>query len=109
MTPRRTIDDAHALADAGRSEESEALIRAILARSGPTADALELLGMIRMAANDTVAARTCFEQAVYLEPGRTASLLQLAIISEGKGDSDRATTLWNRARRAPASGGDPRR
>jgi len=110
VAPEPTIDDAHDLADAGRSEESEALIRAILARSGPTAEALELLGMIRMAANDTVAARKCFEQAVYLEPGRTASLLQLAIISEGKGDSDRATTLWNRARRAPASGeGDLRR
>lgn len=99
-----TVDDARDLADAGRAQESEAIVRSILARQGPSAEALELLGMIRMASNDVPEARRCFEQAVYLEPSRTASLLQLAIISEGKGDARRAEALWNRARRSSAAG-----
>jgi cytochrome c-type biogenesis protein CcmH/NrfG len=70
---------------------------------------MELLGMIRMSANDTAGAKRLFEQAVYLEPTRSASLLQLALISERSGDARRAATYWDRARRAPADAGQERR
>ena len=79
------------------------MVRSLLSRHGPSADALELLGMIRMAARDLPEAKRCFEQAVYLEPTRTASLIQLAMISESKGDANRAETYWRRARRSDAS------
>jgi Flp pilus assembly protein TadD len=98
------LDDARDLADAGRARESEAIVRSILARRGPSADALELLGTIRMAGGDLPEAKRCFEQALYLEPSRTVSLLQLAIISEQGGDSRKAESLWNRVRRSTAAG-----
>jgi chemotaxis protein methyltransferase WspC len=102
--PDPTLDDARDLADAGRAKESETLVRAILARRGPSAAALELLGTIRMASNDLPEAKRCFEQALYLEPSRTVSLLQLTFISEQGGDPRRAETLWNRVRRLAAPG-----
>lgn len=104
-----TLDDARALADAGRIAESEALVHAISARKGPSADAMELLGMLRMAAEDAAGARALFERAVYLEPRRATSLLQLALISERAGDPRRAELLWGRARRAsePVTREDP--
>jgi hypothetical protein len=39
---------------------------------------------------------------VYLEPARSASLLQLAMLSERANDLQRASTYWERARRAAA-------
>ncbi len=99
-----TLDDARDLAGAGRLQDGEAMIRSIIARHGPSAAALELLGMIRMAADDVPGARRLFEQAVYLEPARSTSLLQLAIICEQSGDTRRAAMLWERARRAADAG-----
>jgi chemotaxis protein methyltransferase WspC len=103
VAPEATLAAARDLADAGRMAEGEAMARSIIARRGPTARALELLGMIRIAANDVAGARRLFEQAVYLEPERAASLLQLALLSERDGDSRRASMLWDRARRASGS------
>jgi Tfp pilus assembly protein PilF len=82
--------------------ESEAMIRSIMTRRGPSAPALELLGIIRLAADDATEAKRLFEQAVYLEPARSASLLQLAMLSERANDLQRASTYWERARRAAA-------
>ncbi|MBS0191812.1 MAG: CheR family methyltransferase [Phycisphaerales bacterium] len=98
--PASTLDDARALADAGKIEESESLVRTIMAKAGPSAAALELLGTLRMASQDPEQARRHFEQAVYLEPTRTTSLLQLALIREKAGDHSGATLLWERAKRA---------
>lgn len=98
--PPASLDDASDLADSGRTADAEAMVRSVITRAGPSARALELLGMIRMAANDEAAAKKLFEQAVYLEPGRAASLLQLAIISERQGNAGAAGRLWDRSRRA---------
>lgn len=94
-----TIDDARRLADAGQNDQCERILRSLLQRGGPTPEALELLGLIRLSAGDTAEARTCFEQAVYLDPARTASILQLAMIYEKRGDQRRADVYWTRARR----------
>ncbi len=98
-----TMENARDLADAGRLQECEEMLRALLAKTGPTAEALELLGMIRMGANDPGGAKACFTQALYLEPQRTASILQLAMIYEQQGDGRRAEAFWNRARRSGAA------
>ncbi|MGH7245218.1 MAG: CheR family methyltransferase [Phycisphaerales bacterium] len=104
----KDLDDARDLADAGKNHESEELIRSILARKGPTAAALELLGTLRRAANDTAGAKTAFEQALYLEPSRATSLVQLALIYEGAGDRVKAERMWERLKRAPTNdGGTP--
>lgn len=101
-TAPQTLEDARDLADSGNSEASEKLVQSIIAREGPTAASLELLGLIRMSVNDAVAARKHFEQAVYLDPNRPTALLQLALIFERSGDAQRAGILWDRARRASA-------
>lgn len=105
-----SLDIARGLADTGRIEDSEAMIRAVIARRGPSAEACELLGMIRLSVNDDAGAKRLFEQSVYLDPSRAASLLQLAMISERSGDSRRAGAYWDRARRAsaPQPGEGPR-
>ncbi len=100
----QSLEDARLLADSGRTGDAETMIRAIIARVGPSAPAMELLGMIRMSFNDSAGAKRLFEQAVYLEPDRSASLLQLALLSERSGDARRATAYWERARRASSDG-----
>lgn len=107
--PEASLDDARDLADSGRVQEAESMIRAIIARRGPSATALELLGQIRLAVNDISGAKRFFEQAVYLDPHRSASLLQLALISERSGEAVRAATYWDRARRAAVAHEQERR
>jgi chemotaxis protein methyltransferase WspC len=102
-TSEDSLEVARGLADAGRMEDAEAMIRAVIARSGPSADANELLGMIRLSVNDTPGAKRLFEQVVYLDPARATSLLQLAIISERAGEKRRADAYWDRARRTSAA------
>lgn len=102
--PEPTLEEARALADSGRGAESEVMVRAIMSRSGPTAGGMELLGMLRLAQNDAAGARTHFEKAVYLDPERATSLLQLAVISESSGDARKAANYWDRARRASSTG-----
>jgi chemotaxis protein methyltransferase WspC len=101
--PEDSVEEACHIADSGRMREAEVMVRTIIAERGPSAPAMELLGMIRMSMNDTDGAKRLFEQAVYLEPARAASLLQLALISERSGEARRAAIYWDRARRA--SGG----
>lgn len=101
-----TLQSARDLADAGRIRESEEMIRGIIARKGPSAAAFELLGTLRQALNDGAGARALFEQALYLEPARTTSLLQLALIHEGNGEKAKAERLWERVRRAQPAGND---
>jgi len=99
----RDIDDARDLADAGMASESETLIRSIMARKGPSADGLELLGTLRQSSGDARGAKQLFEQALYLEPNRPTALLQLALIHEKLGDGAQAELLWDRVRRASAA------
>lgn len=98
-----SIEDARILADAGRLQDAEAMIRAIIAQRGPSGPAMELLGMIRMSVNDLPGAKRMFEQAVYLEPNRSGALLQLALINERNGNDRHAAAYWDRARRAAAA------
>lgn len=97
------MDDARDLADAGRKSESEALLRSIMARKGPSAEGLELLGTLRQASNDAGGAKQLFEQALYLEPNRPTALLQLALIHEKLGERVQAERMWERMKRATAS------
>jgi Tfp pilus assembly protein PilF len=104
-----SLETARLLADAGRVRDAEVMVRSIIARRGPSAPAIELLAMIRMSVNDAPGAKRLFEQAVYLEPARAASLLQLAILSEAAGETARAAAYWDRARRASVNPGQEQR
>lgn len=100
VTIESSMERAQDLADGGRLDDAEKMIRAIILRSGPTAPAMELLGVIRVSVNDTEGAKRLFEQAVYLEPTRVTSLLQLALLSERAGAANSADAYWARTRRA---------
>lgn len=97
-----SLANARDLADAGRLQESESMVRSIMSLQSPSAPAFELLGLIRIAANDTAGAKRLFEQAVYLDPCRSTSLIQLAMMSERAGDERNASMFWARATRASA-------
>lgn len=103
LVPELDMDDARDLADAGRKSESESLLRSIMARKGPSAEGLELLGTLRQASDDAGGAKQLFEQALYLEPNRPTALLQLALIHEKLGERVQAERMWERMKRATAS------
>jgi chemotaxis protein methyltransferase WspC len=104
-TTRRepTIDDARTLADAGRTAECEAVLRACLPAADRRRKIFELLGLVQLNQPDRARSKRCFEQALYLEPARVVALMQLALIHEREGDASRATLLWERAQRATAA------
>ena len=80
----------------GKIEESESLVRTIMAKAGPSATALNCWVHARMASQDPEQARRHFEQAVILSRRVRLSLLQLADPGES-GRSFRGNLLWERA------------
>jgi chemotaxis protein methyltransferase WspC len=95
-----SLDDARALADRGELRPALETARTILEADGPAADVLELLGHLHLSLGDEEAAHECFFRAIYLEPAREASLVQLAIIADRRGHADEAARYRRRARRA---------
>jgi chemotaxis protein methyltransferase WspC len=88
---------AQAEANRGELEEARRIAEAVLSSEGPNVAVLELLGTVQMAMGDVAAARECFRKAVYLEPDREASLLQLSLISEQMGNPEQARRYRKRA------------
>lgn len=104
------LQRARELADSGRLDEAQAVLGAAVTESAPTAEALELLGVLRVSTGDDQGAGTAFQQALYLDPTRVVCLLQLAMMCERSGDARAAEAYWARARRAESrdgSGGQP--
>ena len=95
-----TLNDALALADQGRHAEAAAVCRSLIAREGPSASAIYLLGLVRQAEGERLEAERCFEKSVYLDPTHEEALLALARIAEGRGDVKSGENLRRRAARA---------
>jgi chemotaxis protein methyltransferase WspC len=88
-----------ALADQGRLAEAASACEQHLREEGASADAYCLLGLIREAAGDKVAAAVQFRKALYLEPRHAESLAHLALLLERQGDAHAAHLLRKRLRR----------
>jgi chemotaxis protein methyltransferase WspC len=95
----RGLDEAFALADAGRFAEAEALCAERMKQFGPVARAFRLVAMIRAEAGDLDAAATNYRSALYLDPNDYEALIHLGLLLEKRGDAAGAKVLSRRARR----------
>jgi chemotaxis protein methyltransferase WspC len=80
--------------------EAGDLAERFIRERGPTAEAIELLGCLRLASGDRTGAWEWFRRLVYLEPTHESGLMHLALLSEGEGDAAAAQRYRGRARRA---------
>ena len=95
-----SIQDAIALLGQGRLPEAEATCRAILAREPASADALNILGSIKLRQQAPAEALKCFEQIVSIRPRSPEVLCTLAFVllvlhrpTEALSFADRALAL----------------
>jgi chemotaxis protein methyltransferase WspC len=106
-TAAPSLENVMGLADRGELAKAAAQCEAQIASAGPSARAFCLLGVIRRAEGDLLAAEQCFMKALYLEPAHSESLLHMALIHESRGENASAQRLRRRAERASGSGGTP--
>ncbi len=97
--PTTGVDEIRRLADLGRLDEAARSCEAHLRESGPTAEPLYLLGLIRDAGGDRAQAGACYRKALYLDPGHREALAHLAALLESEGDGRGARVLGERLRR----------
>ena len=95
----RGLDDAVALADAGRFAEAATLCAKLVKQFGPAARAFRLIAMIRAEAGDLVAAAANYRSALYLDPNDYEALIHLGLLLEKLGDATGAKVLLRRAQR----------
>ena len=98
--PAEFLTRARRLADEGRLAEAAVVCETLLSKSGPSASAYYLLGLVHDAARDGENAREYFGKAVYLEPDHCEALVNLALLAERQGRTDDARLLRQRAERA---------
>ena len=72
---------------------------------GPDGDAYHLLGMIESARGDRAAAEKYLSRALYCDPSNQATLIQLALLAEQRGDATAAANFRRRAARLRTGGG----
>jgi chemotaxis protein methyltransferase WspC len=97
------LDQAAALADAGRLAEAATLCAEQVKQFGPTARAFRLIAMIRAEAGDLDAAAANYRSALYLDPNDYEALIHLGLLLEKRGDAAGAKVLSRRARRIESS------
>src|SRR5262249_14209628 len=91
-------------ADSGQLGEALAACQLHLARSGPSADAFSLLGVIHQARRERDDAVRCYQRALYLEPGHRDALTHLMLLCRERGDHAQAERLRRRLNRSAAGG-----
>ncbi len=101
------LAEAVALADRGLLDEAAGHCERAIARFGPGAPALFLLGMVRQAGGRLDEAEACFRKVIYLDPAHDEALLALALLAGRRGDSAAAAGYQRRAARARARKGTP--
>lgn len=100
----KDIARARRLADQGHLAEAAAHCEAHLREHGPTAEAFNLLGLVRDASGKTDDAADQYRKALYLEPNHHESLTHLALLLQKQGDTAGAQRLQRRARRLQPGG-----
>ena len=68
-------------------------------RSGPSAEAFHLMGLVRDASGDPTEAAICYRKALYLDPNHCEVLIHLALLLEKVGKKAEAQLLRNRTNR----------
>ncbi len=93
------IEEARALADAGRFLEAADRCEEHLRLHGPSAQAFYLLGLVRGATGHPQDAIGYYRKALYLEPDHAEALVHLALLMEEQGKHADARVLRNRLQR----------
>jgi chemotaxis protein methyltransferase WspC len=102
---RASLAEAQRLADAGHLAEAVQHCEAVLRENGPSADAFNLLGLLRDAAGSRPEAILQYRKALYLDPHHPEALAHLALLLEQGGDGGGARTLRERMQRSARRGG----
>ena len=97
--PVVTLDEVAELANRGRFEEAVERCEQHLRRSGPSADAFHLMGLVREASGDPAEAVSCYRKALYLDPNHGEVLIHLALLLEKVGKNAEAQLLRKRTNR----------
>ena len=97
--PVVTLDEAADLANRGRFAEAVERCEQHLRRSGPSADAFHLIGLVREASGDPAEAVSCYRKALYLDPNHGEVLIHLALLLEKVGKKAEAQLLRKRTNR----------
>jgi len=97
--PVVTLDEAADLANRGRFAEAVERCDQHLRRSGPSADAFHLMGLVREASGDPAEAVSCYRKALYLDPNHGEVLIHLALLLEKVGKKAEAQLLRKRTNR----------
>lgn len=99
------LAQAATLADQGRYEEANRLVRQLMGRSALDAPAHFLLGIIQQAAGNRVEAEVELTKAIYLDPEHDEALLAMALLARRKGDMAAEAFYRRRADRVLARKG----
>jgi chemotaxis protein methyltransferase WspC len=97
--PVGTLNEAAEFANRGRFEEAIERCEQHLRRSGPSAEAFHLMGLVRDASGDPTGAAICYRKALYLDPNHYEVLIHLALLLEKAGQKGEAQLLRNRTNR----------
>lgn len=97
-----SLERARGLANAGNLSQALALCRDVITRTGPSADAFALLGVLLQASGETTQAADALRRALYLDPEHAEALAHSMLMNEAAGRSDQANSF--RARLARTGG-----
>jgi tetratricopeptide (TPR) repeat protein len=81
----------------GRYEDARARAEGVLAKTPTSVDALIVLGNVRSGLRDLDGALAQFEEAIELDPGRSQSYTNLALVKAAKGELGQARDAFERA------------
>lgn len=98
-TAEATLSKARLLADKGEMDKALRLCREYSRTFGPSAGLFGLMGLIRVAQQDSNDAEDFFHKALYLDPDHYESLVHMSLLYARKGDTRRAALYRARAER----------
>jgi chemotaxis protein methyltransferase WspC len=96
---KELLKQAIEYANEGHLKRAYELCQQYLKNYEPNTEIYFLLGAIHVASKEDEKADHYFQKAVYLSPDHYDALVNLALISERRGDNEQAQLFWKRARK----------
>ena len=93
------LDEVTRLANEGRFVEAATRCEEQVRQHGPSAEAFQLLGLVRDACGEQSEAAVCYRKALYLDPHNQGALVHLALLMDKLDHKSEAQLLRSRARR----------